>query len=379
MALDKNLIKRLEDAENEKEEFVFSFKKYKGYTGQVDTDRVFKRTILSDYPVESVYGGSTRAHLIPGEITKEEAINLNGLKEEDFQGLNEKYKRLSLNVSLALQAIEPEITHNPLPEAKLNEFQKLFLDLDPYGTKLKKQLLELKNLFGTPIEFSHAPYLSNKQVERFGSVKNAYRINHEEIEEFQANVDKFINSTKPWDFANFPNYRELFDERKDPHPQNPREPNDFEPIMEIILLKKYPLIADTYENALEKMKIFFQDVENLCAIYRIVHRGIEMKELSDKFDVPHKYKNLIWQDGDAIEKKFDIRAIYHFVLLAGDRSINPNFCALLNAHNSSISSFIKKYLSEPGIRPTKTRYYNYTTWKKGPELFNTLKKYIEEK
>ena len=31
MTLDMNLVKKLEDAANEKEEFVYSFKKYKGY------------------------------------------------------------------------------------------------------------------------------------------------------------------------------------------------------------------------------------------------------------------------------------------------------------------------------------------------------------
>jgi len=137
------------------------------------------------------------------------------------------------------------------------------------------------------------------------------------------------------------------------------------------------LIADTFELAMEKMKIFFQDVENLRAIYMVVSQGIGLKYRADNLDIPHRYKNLIWQDGEAVEKKFDIRGLFHFVLLAEDRSVDSKIKEVLRP--TSCHNLIKEFISEPDIRPTKVRYYDHNTWKKGPELFNTLKKYVEGK
>ena len=80
-------------------------------------------------------------------------------------------------------------------------------------------------------------------------------------------------------------------------------------------------------------------------------------------------------------KNFDIRGLYHFVLLSNDRSVDEKIREVLftTGCTTAISHVLNDYISEKSTRPTKTCYYNHNTWKKGPELFNTLKKYIEEK
>ena len=203
-----------------------------------------------------------------------------------------------------------------------------------------------------------------------------------------------VQSKTPWDYVYFARLDNLMSERFMSQPgDTPRDvKTPLVSIMQCLLKIEYSAFASSYELAMQQMELFFNDVTNLAAIFHIASCGLEIQELANKLETEHKYKNLIWQDGEAVIKKFDIRGLMHFVLLLWhDSEYKPEPVIFDNIKNSETKIechefwekvkriLNKNFADDFNASSPKIRCFDHTTWINGVNLFNSLKRMIEEK
>jgi hypothetical protein len=87
-------------------------------------------------------------------------------------------------------------------------------------------------------------------------------------------------------------------------------------VLDVFIQNHYKIFHEDLQIAKEKVKTFFEDLIYLEYINRVCMHGHNMQILADKIEnIEHKYRNLLWQGGVALETRFDCRAVYQYLML----------------------------------------------------------------
>ena len=393
MSIDFSLVKKYEDVLNEIMNYIDIWAK------KIDPENIEEmhnknNVKLNNYPIEVVYNLSLYLNFLSGFFDIDN-LEKGGLTQNEINEINKKYTEMSDRYVEIENQLRYEMATHPLPEAPLGEFQKLFLELDPYGSQVKSKLFDFKNKIAhlvrpnvtTPlkepevIDFFITRYINSTTIWDYEvsiPIKQFFEIRYlPELQYYDTEGNLIIEDT--WSV----HYRDQYGNMRSTQPDMAFY-GTIPSVLDVFIQNHYKIFHEDLQIAKEKVKTFFEDLIYLEYINRVCMHGHNMQILADKIEnIEHKYRNLLWQCGVALETRFDLRGVYQYRLFLDygpkirDEKDNLREKGVFEMYPTFNSD---KYFIKCGENfPTSGRCNDHTTWLKGQEMYAALKRVIKEK